>query len=234
MTRTSPQIPTKNEKMIMDELRQAGVPILATHLNQRTAFQSHLHLQTRPRRARPRPGQRPRGRDRQRRAARRRGGRGHPIPQRKGMQHERGRETILRLRRHQARGAGSTRRRSRVDAVGERLGFASREATVRRRRRPPIEEPTDQINVRAGDRGHQHASSSGASASATPTAKASGCSSRRSRIETPPQVVRVSGRAAVRPGVRQPAPKRLRLSRAPRRADQAAGVEAARGRKPTT
>jgi len=40
MTRTSPQIPTKNEKMIMDELRQAGVPILATHLNQRTAFQS--------------------------------------------------------------------------------------------------------------------------------------------------------------------------------------------------
>jgi chromosome partitioning protein len=40
MTRTSPQIPTKNEKLIMDELRGAGVPILSTHLNQRTAFQS--------------------------------------------------------------------------------------------------------------------------------------------------------------------------------------------------
>jgi chromosome partitioning protein len=40
MTRTSPQIPTKNEKLIMDELRSAGIPILATHLNQRTAFQS--------------------------------------------------------------------------------------------------------------------------------------------------------------------------------------------------
>jgi chromosome partitioning protein len=40
MTRTSPQIPTKNEKLIMDELRSAGMPILATHLNQRTAYQA--------------------------------------------------------------------------------------------------------------------------------------------------------------------------------------------------
>lgn len=36
-----------------------------------------------------------------------------------------------------------------VDQVAERLGFASREAVVRRRRRPPIEGPTDQINIRA-------------------------------------------------------------------------------------
>jgi chromosome partitioning protein len=40
LTRTSPQIPTKNEKLIIDELRAAGVPMLKTHLNQRTAFQS--------------------------------------------------------------------------------------------------------------------------------------------------------------------------------------------------
>jgi chromosome partitioning protein len=39
-TRTSPQIPTRNEKLIMEELRGSGVPLLATHLNQRTAFQS--------------------------------------------------------------------------------------------------------------------------------------------------------------------------------------------------
>ncbi|MET0528779.1 MAG: hypothetical protein ABW003_10645 [Microvirga sp.] len=36
-----------------------------------------------------------------------------------------------------------------IDAIGERLGFASREALVRRRRRQPVEEPTDQINIRA-------------------------------------------------------------------------------------
>jgi chromosome partitioning protein len=40
LTRTSPQIPTKNEKMIVDELRASGVPMLTTHLNQRVAFQS--------------------------------------------------------------------------------------------------------------------------------------------------------------------------------------------------
>ncbi len=39
-TRTSPQIPTRNEKLIMDELRTSGVPLLTTHLNQRTAYQS--------------------------------------------------------------------------------------------------------------------------------------------------------------------------------------------------
>ena len=39
-TRTSPQIPTRNEKLIVEELRGSGVPLLATHLNQRTAFQS--------------------------------------------------------------------------------------------------------------------------------------------------------------------------------------------------
>jgi chromosome partitioning protein len=39
-TRTSPQIPTRNEKLIMEELRGSGVPLLTTHLNQRTAFQS--------------------------------------------------------------------------------------------------------------------------------------------------------------------------------------------------
>lgn len=40
MTRTSPQIPTRNEKLIMEELRAAGVPVLAAHLNQRTAYQA--------------------------------------------------------------------------------------------------------------------------------------------------------------------------------------------------
>src|SRR4051794_17371333 len=40
LTRTSPQIPSKNEKLIVDELRGAGVPMMSTHLNQRTAFQS--------------------------------------------------------------------------------------------------------------------------------------------------------------------------------------------------
>jgi chromosome partitioning protein len=40
LTRTSPQIPTKNEKLIIEELRSVGVPMLSTHLNQRTAFQS--------------------------------------------------------------------------------------------------------------------------------------------------------------------------------------------------
>ncbi len=36
-----------------------------------------------------------------------------------------------------------------VDRAGQRLGFTSREAPVRRRRRQPSEEPTDQINIRA-------------------------------------------------------------------------------------
>lgn len=39
-TRTSPQIPTKNEKLIIDELRGQGIPVLTTHLNQRVAYQS--------------------------------------------------------------------------------------------------------------------------------------------------------------------------------------------------
>lgn len=39
-TRTSPQVPTKNERMIVEELRAARVPMLTTHLNQRTAYQS--------------------------------------------------------------------------------------------------------------------------------------------------------------------------------------------------
>jgi chromosome partitioning protein len=40
LTRTSPQIPTRNEKLILAELRASGVPLLQTHLNQRTAFQA--------------------------------------------------------------------------------------------------------------------------------------------------------------------------------------------------
>lgn len=40
LTRTSPQIPTRNEKMIIEELRGAGIPTMATHLNQRAAYQS--------------------------------------------------------------------------------------------------------------------------------------------------------------------------------------------------
>jgi len=37
-TRTNPQIPSKNEKLIMAELQRTQVPILKTHLNLRTAF----------------------------------------------------------------------------------------------------------------------------------------------------------------------------------------------------
>src|SRR4051794_22550249 len=39
-TRTSAAIPTRNEKMIVEELRAAGIPMLATHLNQRAAYQA--------------------------------------------------------------------------------------------------------------------------------------------------------------------------------------------------
>ena len=39
-TRTSPQIKTRNEKLISDELSKNHVPILSNHLNQRVAFQS--------------------------------------------------------------------------------------------------------------------------------------------------------------------------------------------------
>lgn len=46
MTRTSSAIPTKNEKMIVDELRAAGVPMLRTHLNQRQAFASLFTYRT--------------------------------------------------------------------------------------------------------------------------------------------------------------------------------------------
>lgn len=40
LTRTSPQIPTRNERLILTELRTSGVPALKTHLNQRTAYQA--------------------------------------------------------------------------------------------------------------------------------------------------------------------------------------------------
>jgi hypothetical protein len=36
-----------------------------------------------------------------------------------------------------------------IDKVGERLGFQSREAAVRRRKRQTSDEPTDQLNLRA-------------------------------------------------------------------------------------
>jgi chromosome partitioning protein len=39
-TRTSPQIPTRNERLIIDELRTAGIPLLETHLNERAAYKS--------------------------------------------------------------------------------------------------------------------------------------------------------------------------------------------------
>jgi chromosome partitioning protein len=38
--RTSPQIATRAEKAIVEELRAAGVPVLKTHLNMRAAFAS--------------------------------------------------------------------------------------------------------------------------------------------------------------------------------------------------
>lgn len=40
LTRTSPQIPTRNEKLIIEELRSAGIPLLTTHLNERAAYKS--------------------------------------------------------------------------------------------------------------------------------------------------------------------------------------------------
>jgi len=36
-----------------------------------------------------------------------------------------------------------------LDKAGDRLGFPSREATVRRKRRQATEEPSDQLNIRA-------------------------------------------------------------------------------------
>ncbi len=39
-TRTSPAISTRNEKMIIDELRGAGIPVLTTHLNERAFYKS--------------------------------------------------------------------------------------------------------------------------------------------------------------------------------------------------
>ena len=36
-----------------------------------------------------------------------------------------------------------------VDRAAERIGFTSREAVVRRRKRAPVEGPVDQLNVRA-------------------------------------------------------------------------------------
>jgi chromosome partitioning protein len=40
MTRTSPQIPSRNEKLIVEELKRAGIPMLQTHLSERQAFRS--------------------------------------------------------------------------------------------------------------------------------------------------------------------------------------------------
>jgi hypothetical protein len=37
----------------------------------------------------------------------------------------------------------------RVDRAAEQLGFPSRQAPVRRRKRQPVEEPVDQLNLRA-------------------------------------------------------------------------------------
>ena len=36
-----------------------------------------------------------------------------------------------------------------ADRAAERLGFVSRQAPVRRRKRQPLEEPVDQLNLRA-------------------------------------------------------------------------------------
>lgn len=44
-TRTSPQIKTRNEKLIVAELDSNGVPTFTTHLNQRVAFQSMFTYQ---------------------------------------------------------------------------------------------------------------------------------------------------------------------------------------------
>ena len=40
LTRTNPQIPTKAERMIVEDLASASIPSLKTHLHQRTAFQA--------------------------------------------------------------------------------------------------------------------------------------------------------------------------------------------------
>jgi len=39
-TRTSAAIPTRGEKRIVKDLEQSGIPVLRTHLNERTAFKS--------------------------------------------------------------------------------------------------------------------------------------------------------------------------------------------------
>ena len=40
LSQSSPQIPTRTEKMIVAELNRSEVPMLHQHLNHRTAFQS--------------------------------------------------------------------------------------------------------------------------------------------------------------------------------------------------
>lgn len=45
LTRTSPAIPTRTEKMIIEELRGAGIPVLVTHLNERAAYKSMFTYQ---------------------------------------------------------------------------------------------------------------------------------------------------------------------------------------------
>jgi len=40
LTRTNPQIPTKAERMIVEDLAGANIPSLKTHLHQRTAYQA--------------------------------------------------------------------------------------------------------------------------------------------------------------------------------------------------
>jgi chromosome partitioning protein len=42
LSQTSPQIPTRTEKLIVGELKRAGVPLLRTHLHGRTAYQAQF------------------------------------------------------------------------------------------------------------------------------------------------------------------------------------------------
>jgi chromosome partitioning protein len=42
LSQTSPQIPTRTEKLIVGELKRAGVPLLKTHLHGRTAYQAQF------------------------------------------------------------------------------------------------------------------------------------------------------------------------------------------------
>ena len=150
LTRTSPQIPTKNERMILDELRGAGIPMLQSHLNQRQAFASLFTYRLTLAELDNDSGQWSTGCRREcGKVCRRSCG---PYSQPEG---ESGSVTTkptfgfngLADIRPQDDPREPVQRE--IDKVADRLGFGSREAPQRRKRRMGVDEPTDQLNLRA-------------------------------------------------------------------------------------